>query len=250
MFGIITAAALLVLAGPPLPEDGRLAEVRPQLQRLVDQASAAGLPADLLVSKVREGLAKGVEPARIEGAAERLFESLDAAQRLVGARRGNASPPLVRAVAEARLAGVALPAVEPLLDGQRPEGSVRRAVEVVTELSLRGYPAERAVRVVGSVLGRDARSLDRVPSTLETIRRDYALSQSEAADALARGLASSDSLQAAYNRTAEDEHRQGRGRGAAASERSASEDGSPGKSGEAPGHTKMRPPNAGPKKGK
>src|SRR4051812_19030613 len=114
-------AALLVMASPSLPDDGRLAEVRPQLQRLVDQASAAGLPVELLVSKVREGLAKGVEPARIEGATERLLDSLEAAQRMVGARRGSTPAPLVRAVAEARLAGVALPAVEPLLDGKRPE---------------------------------------------------------------------------------------------------------------------------------
>ena len=64
-------------------------------------------------------------------------------------------------------------------------------------------------------MAREWRSLDRVPGTLETIRQEYALTQAEAVDALSRGLAGSDSLQAAYNRTADEEQRRGRGRGAA-----------------------------------
>jgi hypothetical protein len=149
----------------------------------------------------------------------------------------------VRAVAEARLAGVAMSAVDPLLRGERPE--LQRAVEVVTDLSLRGYPSERAALVVQNVLSRDARALDRIPGTLETIRQDYALSPAEAVDALARGLASSDSLQTAYNRTAEDERRRGHGRGAAAKGAEDGADG-PGKSGMAPGQLKKK--NAPPKK--
>jgi hypothetical protein len=111
-------------------------------------------------------------------------------------------------------------------------------VEVVTDLSLRGYPSERAEVVVENVLERDARSLDRVPGTLETIRQDYALSHTEAVDALARGLASSDSLQTAYNRTVEDERKRGNGHGSAKA--ADQDDDSPGKSGLAPGQLKKK----------
>jgi hypothetical protein len=136
---------------------------------------------------------------------------------------------------------VALTAVDQLVRGDRPEK--QRAVEVVTDLALRGYPSERAARVVENVLARDARSLDRVPGTLETIRLDYALSHTEAVDALARGLASSDNLQTAYGRAAEDERRHGHGRGNSAAKGGNDDDdgdGSPGKSGLAPGQLKKK----------
>jgi hypothetical protein len=109
---------------------------------------------------------------------------------------------------------------------------------VITDLSLRGYPSERAGVVVENVLAQDARSLDRVPGTLETIRQDYALSHTEAVDALARGLASSKSLQTAYDRTVEDERKRGHGKGGAKSEER--EGDGPGKSGLAPGQLKKK----------
>ena len=231
-------------AAPGLPSDARLEPVRANLQQLVQRAEAGGLPTDMIVGKVREGLAKGVEPARIEAATMRLYQNLEAAQQFVAGRRPGRPPSgLVRAVAEARLAGVPLHAVEPLVRGDRPELS--RAIEVVTDLALRGYPSERAAPVVASVLSRDARALDRVPGTLETIRQDYALSHTEAVDALARGLASSDSLQTAYSRTVEDERRRGKGAKGAKGAGEQDDDG-PGKSGLAPGQLKKK--NGPPKK--
>jgi hypothetical protein len=228
-------------AAPGLPGDARLEPVRAHLQEVIDHADAVGLPGDMIVSKVREGLAKGVDPARIEAAAVRLADSLAVAQQYVAARRpGRPAAPLVRAVAEARLAGVNMASVDPLLRSDRPEQP--RAVEVVTDLSLRGYPSDRAAVVVQSVLARDARSLDRVPGTLETIRQDYSLSHTEAVDALARGLASADTLQTAYSRTVDDERRHGHGHGSAG--KGAGDDdgdeGSPGKSGLAPGQLKKK----------
>jgi hypothetical protein len=214
-----------------------LEPVRGHLQELVQRAESAGLPSEMIVSKVREGLAKGVDPARIEAAAMRLTENLEAAQRYVVERRPGRPPaPMVRAVAEARLAGVPMNALDLLVRGDRPER--QRAVEVLTDLSLRGYPSDRTATVVQSVLSRDARSLERVPGTLETIRHDYALSPTEAVDALARGLSSSDSLQSAYGRTVEDERK--RGKGPNASGKSSEEGESPGKSGMAPGQLKKK----------
>jgi hypothetical protein len=250
---LIVALEAPAAARPGLPDDARLDPVRPRLERIVGDAAGAGLPADLIVNKVREGLAKGVDPARIEAAALRLSDSLQAAQRYVASRRPGGAPGLVRPVAEARLAGVALTSIDPLVAAERPEPPARRAVEVVTDLALRGYPPERAAAVVRDVLARDSGALDRLPGTLEGLRRDYALSRLEAVDALARGLASSDSLQTAITRTTDDERRQGHGRGASGSSPGhggdSGEGGSPGKSGLAPGHLgKMKPPTAGPKK--
>jgi hypothetical protein len=252
----LTATLLIALAGPAmtdrpgLPDDARLAAVRPRLELLVERANRGGLPAEMIVSKVREGLAKGVDPTRIEAAAVRLTDSLEAAQRYVTTRRpGSPAPvPLVRAVAEARLAGVTLTAIDPLVLPDRAEPPTRRAVEVVTDLSLRGYPPDGAAAFVKNVLARDVAGLDRIPAALETLRHDYALSRAEAMDALARGLASADSLQTAFTRTAEDQRRQGHGQGVGSDRSGDGGDGAPGKSGLAPGHLpKMKPPTAGPK---
>jgi hypothetical protein len=241
----LAVATVLSLAGEAgavgLPDDPRLGAARPRLQEMVDRAAAEGLPVEMIVGKVREGLAKGVDPARIEAAAVRITDNLRAAQTYLGDRR---APKLVRAVAEARMAGVALAAVDPLVKGDRPQA--QRAVEVVTDLSLRGYPAERAAAILATVMARDAASLDRVPGTLESLRQEYALTQAEAVDALSRGLASSESLQAAAKRTADEEQRRGRGHGASGKSSDGSE--GPGKSGLAPGHLRGRPPTAGPKK--
>lgn len=228
-------------AGPVVPEDPRLAVVRAHLQEVVDRTAAAGLPAEMIVGKVREGLAKGVAPARIDAAAQRLADSLDEAGRLVG-NRGEAGRPLVRAVAEARMAGVPANDLGALVRAERPEAATRRAVEVLSDLALRGYPTVRAVSVVRAVLVRDGGALDKVPGTLETIRHDFALTHAEAADALARGLAATESLQGAASRTAEDERRRGNGR---ARDRSSDDHDSPGHSGSAPGHLPKVNPSTG-----
>jgi hypothetical protein len=211
---LVLAVGFPVEAAPALPLDARLEPVRARLQQMVQKAESEGLPAEMIVGKVREGLAKGIDATRIEAAASRLADNLGAAQKFVAARRpGPAPAPLVRALAEARQAGVELAAVDSLVRNQKDTG---RAVEVVIDLARRGYPADRAAVVVQNVLTRDARSLDRVPGTLETIRQDYTLSHVEAVDALARGLSSADSLQTAYHRTAEDERQRGHGKSARA----------------------------------
>jgi hypothetical protein len=232
-------------AGAALPDDVRLASVRAHLEQVVQKASAAGLPVDMIIGKVREGLAKGVDAGRIDAAAQRVADNLGEAQQLVISHRGSAPAGLVRAVAEARMANVPATDVDALVRGDRPEPPTRRAVEVLTDLSLRGYPTGRAVAVVRAVLARDAGSLDNVPGTLETIRLDFALTHTEAADALARGLVAATSLQAAAGRAADDERSRGRGR-----DRGDEHD-SPGRSGSAPGHLpKANPATGAPPPGK
>jgi hypothetical protein len=198
---------------PVLPQDARLEPIRPRLEAIVARATEAGLPADVVVSKVREGLAKGVDPRRIEAAVSRLYDHLEAAHKFVAQRRPGAAPApvLVRALAEAQLAGLDLAATDALVRGARSPGEGARAVEVLADLSLRGYPSVRASGIVKEVLVRDPGAIARLPASLEVVRVDAALTHVESVDALSRNLAGAESLQAATARTLDDERRRGPG---------------------------------------
>src|SRR5207248_7879792 len=111
-------------------------------------AESAGLPAELIADKVREGLAKGVPPARIAavvaGLADALGRARAEAQPLVG---GAPSASLLKAIVEAHAAGAAAADVATVLRG----GGRERAVQVLTDLAQRGYPVAVAARTVAAV---------------------------------------------------------------------------------------------------
>jgi hypothetical protein len=205
------ALALAMAQTSLLPSDPRLEQVRPQLEEVVNRTTAAGVPAELVISKVREGLAKGVPAERIAAAAARLAENLQTARAFVNERRPGSPPAaeLVRALAEARMAGVDMTGVDPLVRGGRPAPETARAVEVLTDLSLRGYPASRAAGLVKDLLARDAAAVARLPAALEVLRREQALSQGDTVDALARGLHRTGSLEQASTRAADEARRKG-----------------------------------------
>jgi hypothetical protein len=232
----LCAFCRLATAAPALPADPRLAPVRARVDQLVTHAEQAGLPAEIIVSKVREGLAKGVDPQRIAVAAERLVDNLTEARAFVAERRGQgaAAPELVRAVAEARMAGIAAGANDAIVREARSSGDGARAVEVLTDLSLRGYPVDRATQMVRDVLKGDAAAVPRLPATLETIRQEQALTQVESMDALTRGMAKGGgSLKAAAAQAASAGHRpEGVGRG----------NGKAGEGGVGPGNAGFVPP--------
>jgi hypothetical protein len=189
----LCAFSRLASAETALPTDPRLDPVHARMNDVVARAEQAGLPTEIIVSKVREGLAKGIDPERIATAVDRLTSSLTEARAFVVQRRqqGATSVQLVRAVAEARMAGVELAANEAIVrSGHTPDVSAR-AVEVLMDLSLRGYPVDRASRVVMDVLTRDPGAVPRLPATLETIRHEQALTQGESVDALSRGMVQS-----------------------------------------------------------
>src|SRR5687768_2940639 len=73
------------------------------LLKRADAASAAGLPAGPLVNKIREGLAKGYEPARIDAVVQQMVGNLGAADTALGARAPGL-PPAGRDAAVALLA--------------------------------------------------------------------------------------------------------------------------------------------------
>jgi hypothetical protein len=190
-----------------LPDDVALKPVRDRLVAAVDRAAAAGVPRELVISKVREGLAKRIDAQRIERAVDRLADSLVVAQRHVAERRPGETPApeLVRVLAEAHLAGVDLAEADEVVRGEPAQAA--HAIEVLTALAAGGYPAERSSLVVRDVLARDPGALARIPRALDLIRQDQALSQVESVDALSRGLASGGSLEVATARAIDDEGR-------------------------------------------
>ena len=216
--------------------------MRPALEKLVNGAAGDGLSTDLIeviVGKVREGLAKGVPPAAIQGAAERLASSLGLADRFVKSHRPGHGPSLpasattmpppslIRVVAEAQQAGVDLDGLLPLITSRESDLVVGHAVEVVTDLTMRGYPSRRSGDVVKAIVDRDARSLGRVVAGVEAIRSEQTVSRADALEALGRNLqAGPPSLESAVARSLEGGDRAGSANGSA-----------PGKSGDAPGHT-------------
>jgi hypothetical protein len=212
---LIFALALAQAAAVALPADPRLDPVRTRLESLVTRTSDAGLPAELLVSKVREGLAKGVPVDRIEAAAGKMADGLQSARGFVNERHPRFAPPaeLVRAIAEARLAGVELAALDPLVRGPRPNADTTRAIEVLTDLSLRGYPVARAAALVNELHGKEPAAVGRLPATLDILRREQALTHTETVDALSKGLQSGASLEAASAKAAEARGRGGAGQG-------------------------------------
>ena len=137
------------------------------------------------------------------------------------------------------MAGLDLATLPSLVAADRPPQPAQRAVEVLTDLSLRGYPVQRALAVVERIEVREPAALDRVPALLDTIRRDQALSPAEAVDALARGLAVADSLQGAYRRAVEDERRKDNGKGSASTGTAVE---GPGNSENAPGRLRVKLP--------
>jgi hypothetical protein len=209
----VIALALAQAGAVALPADPRLDPVRPRLEALVTRSAEAGLPTELLVSKVREGLAKGVPADRIEAAAGRMAEGLSAAQGFVRERHPKQAPPpdLVRALAEARMAGVEPAVLDPVVRGAKPGPATARAVEVLTDLSLRGYPASRALALGAELHGREPAAVGRLPATLDVLRREQALSHVEAVDALSQGLQGGASLETASARAAQ--ARRGAGQG-------------------------------------
>jgi hypothetical protein len=222
-------AARAAAADPgSLPADPRLAPVRADLEKTVATAARDGLPAEMILSKVREGLAKGVAPEVIRDVAGRLAQNLGASATLLRAQRaGTPSPSLVRVVAEARMAGVEAESIAPLAASHEPDAVVARAVEVVTDLTVRGYPSRPSASLVRDIAERDAAALGRVVVGLESIRTEQTVSRADALEALGRNFRSRGaSLDSALARSLESGDRAG---GAGAD--------SPGKSAEAPGHT-------------
>jgi hypothetical protein len=152
-------ALALLLARPAVaqsPDETYLGALAPRLRALVDNASRAGLPADLLVTKTREGVAKGVAPARIFSVVRALDVAIATARSDAQQFLGTAPPvALVKALFDARAAGASAAETIAVLRANGRE----HALDVLTDLLLRGWAAATATRAVTSLVGR-AQALD------------------------------------------------------------------------------------------
>ncbi|HEY4183947.1 MAG TPA: hypothetical protein VGP07_02720 [Polyangia bacterium] len=207
LIAVAVTSMSAAVAGPTadaLPDDVRLASVRTQLREAIARADRAGLPTRPLITKVREGLAKGAAPGQIVTAVEGLAHGLDDANRLVRAHgRPVPSPALLEALAVARSGGASDEAVLPLVVSKMDEARLLQAIDVVGDLALRGYPGRQGGLVVRDVAERDASALGHLVAGLESIRRGQTVSRAVALDALGANLATSGSLDAAVSRSLE-----------------------------------------------
>jgi len=185
----VTIALLLVgglaYADRPALDDARLGAAAPELHALVDRAAASGLPAELLADKVREGLAKGVPPARIVLVVRGLSDGLGRARVEVQPFvAGAPSATLLKAIVEAHAAGVGAGELTAVLRAGAHDRE--RAVQVLTDLAQRGYPVAVAARTVSAIAGHGRSGLDHLVGEAERLRSVDAAAPGDALDALAR----------------------------------------------------------------
>jgi hypothetical protein len=200
VLGAVLAAGSWAHAAPALPENQRLSPVRPALETVIADAERQSLPTAVLVSKVREGLAKGVPAEGILAAVRTLAQNLGKAERLVRASgRPNASPTLLRTLAEAQAAGTDMELARTMAQSSASDADLVRAVDVLTELGLRGYPRRQAAEVVQQVLLSDPAAMGRVVAGLEDLRSAGGLSRIDAVDSLGRSLTGTASLESALS---------------------------------------------------
>lgn len=183
-----------------LPADTRLDPVRGSLQGVLDRAERDALPVEVILNKIKEGLAKKVPPARIADVARRLGEQLHEARDVL-ADKGIESPSerLFRALSEAQMAGFPAAELAPLFGTSASEDANTAAVHAVTDLAVRGYPRADALAIVRATAAKDVAGLPAVASALERLRREYAMNHLEALAALQSSLAVSTTLGGAFN---------------------------------------------------
>ena len=198
--GVLAGAVLaLVAAVVPLTAqegDPRLDRIRAelpapaaeQIETRIAEAQAAGLPAEGLLDKAVEGLAKGIPGPRIVGAVDQLAQQLERAQTLLE----DGAPPAptdVAAVADAMRRGVPEPAIRRVAGQAGPDEPVALAVHTMGDLMDRGVPAEQAVAVLEAWRGRGARAEDlrELPEAIERLIRQGVL-PGQAAAAVANAM--------------------------------------------------------------
>jgi hypothetical protein len=120
----------------------------------VATAEEEGLPVAALESKAREGLAKGVEPARIQAVLEQMMTDLAAVDALLGeAARGPDREALLLGAAAARTAGLSDPSLRLLV--QAPVGVRGRGLQSAADLLRLGFSEGDAVALVRRACSAD-----------------------------------------------------------------------------------------------
>jgi hypothetical protein len=160
---------------------GRLPEApRAQLEAMLANARSAGLPAEPLVDRALEGVAKGARPELIVTAVTRLLEELRQTRQAFGP---NSSAAELVAGASALRAG-ATSADLARLRKLRAQQSLTIAAGVFADLVAAGVPADTGIAAV-LALAPDAADADYI-AFRRNVERDVALGASPASSVGAR----------------------------------------------------------------
>jgi hypothetical protein len=160
---------------------GRLPEApRAQLEAMLASARSAGLPAEPLVDRALEGVAKGARPELIITAVTRLLEELRQTRQAFGS---NSSAAELVAGASALRAG-ATSADLARLRKLRAEQSLTIAAGVFADLVAAGVPADTGIAAV-LALAPDAADAEYI-AFRRNVERDIALGASPASSVGAR----------------------------------------------------------------
>ena len=130
------------------------AGTRATLERLIDSARVAGLPVDPLYSKVREGVFRSADEARVVAAVQRLGRDLGDARSALG---DSARAEEIAAGANALRAGVRPADLSKLRDsrGRRGDHPLTVALVVLADLATRGVPPAMAAASVNELVARN-----------------------------------------------------------------------------------------------
>jgi hypothetical protein len=162
---IFTGALVLWLA--PAALLGQTPEQR--IEAAMQRALQAGVPIELLESKVAEGRAKNVAMERIAAAVEARYTALERA-RLAMARRGDVTQAELGLGADAMQSGVSEVVLGAIVD--RAEGEQRAvAIATLTELVLMGHVPEHALARVTEALSRGPAALMNLPAQARAQQR-------------------------------------------------------------------------------
>jgi hypothetical protein len=158
----LTTALALALLGPRAEaQDARLAsrldvETRVAVERIVDSARAARLPAEPLIVKALEGASKSAPGERIVIAVRTLAGNLSVARDALGTSSADAE---IVAGASALHAGIPAEALR-ALRGRRARQQLAVPLAVLADLVARGVPRDTASAVVLALAQRGARDAE------------------------------------------------------------------------------------------
>jgi hypothetical protein len=176
---ILLLTAALPLAAQPSGREPRLARIpdqaRLQVETLLGEAGAKGIPTELLVDRALEGAAKGAPAAAIVTAVSRLRDELEAVRGVWGAPASTAE---LSAGASAIRAGATVDDLS-RLRRLRPNQALTVAAAVLADLVASGVPADTAIGAV-LVLASEAADADYL-AFRRNVQRDIALGASPAA---------------------------------------------------------------------
>jgi hypothetical protein len=131
------------------------AATRATLAALIDSARGAGLPVDPLYSKVREGVFRSADEARVIAAVQRLGRDLGDARTALG---DSAGPEEIAAGANALRAGIRAADLSRLRDSRARHAErhpLTVALVVLADLATRGVPPAMAAASVNELVTRN-----------------------------------------------------------------------------------------------